>query len=70
VAGGDRVVVCIDPHYFRPTEVDLLIGEASKARRVLGWEAKTTFGTLVSRTVASDLEHAKLDVHIGNYAGE
>jgi GDPmannose 4,6-dehydratase len=67
--GTDRVVVRVDPHYFRPTEVDLLIGDAAKARRLLGWEAKTTFENLVSRMVASDLDQAKREVHMGNYTG-
>ena len=42
-----KVVVSIDPRYFRPTEVDLLIGDSSKAKKVLGWQATTTFADLV-----------------------
>ncbi len=41
-----KVVVRIDPYYFRPAEVDLLVGDASKAERVLGWKAKTKFAEL------------------------
>jgi len=52
---GD-IVVRIDPRYFRPTEVDLLLGDPSKARRVLGWHHKVTFPELVSEMVNSDLE--------------
>ena len=52
---GD-VLVRIDPRYFRPTEVDLLHGDPSKARRVLGWHHKVTFPALVSEMVNSDLE--------------
>jgi GDPmannose 4,6-dehydratase len=48
----------IDPRYFRPTEVDLLIGDAEKARRVLGWKPKVGFEELVKRMVESDLELA------------
>jgi GDPmannose 4,6-dehydratase len=48
----------IDPRYFRPTEVDLLIGNAEKARRVLGWKPKVGFEELVKRMVESDLELA------------
>jgi GDPmannose 4,6-dehydratase len=59
--------VRIDPHYFRPTEVDLLIGDASKARRLLGWEAKTTFAELVTRMVRSDLDAARREVHMNSY---
>jgi GDPmannose 4,6-dehydratase len=48
--------VRIDPRYFRPTEVDLLLGDPSKARRVLGWHHKVTFPDLVSEMVNSDIE--------------
>ena len=46
VKEGD-IVVEIDPNYYRPTEVDFLVGDPSKAKRALGWEAKTTFDELV-----------------------
>ena len=49
-------VVMIDPDYYRPTEVDLLIGDPSKAKKLLGWEAKTTFKQLVKLMIKSDLE--------------
>jgi len=48
----------IDPHYFRPAEVDSLSGDASKARRELGWEPKVTFGQLVKLMVDHDLKLA------------
>lgn len=53
----------IDPRYFRPAEVDLLIGDPSKAKKVLGWEPKTTFTELVKIMVDADLEdlQKKLD---------
>jgi GDPmannose 4,6-dehydratase len=54
-------VVKIDPTYFRPTEVDLLIGDASKARQVLGWTPKRSFAELVAEMMASDLADAKRD---------
>jgi GDPmannose 4,6-dehydratase len=47
--------VKIDPRYYRPTEVDLLIGDASKAKRTLGWEPKVSFEELVTMMVESDL---------------
>ena len=50
-----KVLVEIDPRYFRPTEVDLLVGDASKARRVLGWEPRTRFDDLVVEMVEADL---------------
>jgi GDPmannose 4,6-dehydratase len=49
----------IDPRYFRPAEVDLLIGDASKARRKLGWEPKITFKELVRTMVDADLANLK-----------
>jgi len=53
--------VAIDPRYFRPTEVDELCGDPSKARDVLGWEPTTTFPELVRIMVAADLQEAGLD---------
>ena len=46
----------IDPHYFRPAEVDLLIGDYSKAKQKLGWEPKTTFNALVRLMVDADMK--------------
>jgi GDPmannose 4,6-dehydratase len=54
-----REVVIIDPRYFRPTEVDLLVGNPAKATEVLGWKPKTTFRDLVKIMVDSDFEKAK-----------
>jgi GDPmannose 4,6-dehydratase len=48
-------VVAVDPRYFRPAEVDLLIGDATKARTILGWEPKYTLEEMVREMVASDL---------------
>jgi GDPmannose 4,6-dehydratase len=56
-----RVLVCIDPRYFRPTEVDFLLGDPSKAREKLGWEPRVSFDELVRMMVAADLEEAKKD---------
>lgn len=50
------VRVEVDPRYFRPTEVDLLVGDATKAREVLGWAPKSTFRQLVSGMVRADLD--------------
>jgi GDPmannose 4,6-dehydratase len=49
------VLVEVDPRYFRPSEVDYLLGDASKAKRVLGWEPRTSFAELVREMVAHDL---------------
>ena len=56
--GSERVLVEIDPRYLRPTEVDLLLGDASKARSKLGWTPETSFAELVDLMVDSDLQLA------------
>jgi GDPmannose 4,6-dehydratase len=48
--------VKIDPEYYRPTEVELLIGDPSKAKKKLGWAPKTKFQDLVKMMVAADFE--------------
>ncbi len=55
------VVVKIDPRYFRPTEVDTLLGDATKARTKLGWKPEISFDTLVKEMVTEDLELARRD---------
>lgn len=55
-AGSGKVLVRIDPRYFRPTEVDLLLGDPRKAHEKLGWSHTTTFRELVAEMVASDLQ--------------
>lgn len=52
-----KLLVEVDPKYFRPAEVDRLIGDPSKARDILGWEAKIDLNELVERMVKYDLEH-------------
>jgi GDPmannose 4,6-dehydratase len=54
-----QVLVAVDPRYFRPAEVDELCGDASKARRVLGWTHRTGFADLVREMVASDVAAAR-----------
>jgi GDPmannose 4,6-dehydratase len=56
-----RAIVKIDARYFRPTEVDTLLGDPSKARARLGWTAETSFERLVQEMVESDLEIARRD---------
>lgn len=55
-AGTDIVRVKINPKYFRPTEVDLLLGDSSKAQKELGWKPKVTFLELVKDMVLSDIQ--------------
>jgi len=54
-------ILSIDPRYLRPAEVDLLIGDATKAKRQLGWEPKVRFNELVRLMLAADLEGAGVD---------
>jgi len=56
---NDKLVVNINPRYFRPTEVELLIGDYAKAKKDLGWEPKTKFKDLVQLMVKSDFEKLK-----------
>ncbi len=55
----NQTVVQVRPSYFRPTEVDLLIGDSSKAEKTFGWKAKTKFGDLVKIMVDADLEFSR-----------
>jgi len=55
-AADGRVLVEVDARYFRPTEVDFLLGDPTKARRVLGWKHQTEFKDLVAEMVQSDLD--------------
>jgi GDPmannose 4,6-dehydratase len=59
-----RVLVKIDPRYFRPTEVETLLGDCSKAKEKLGWLPETSFEELVREMVESDLELARRDAHM------
>jgi len=56
-----RCVVAVDPHYFRPTEVDSLLGDAGKARAKLGWKPRVRFPELVAEMMREDLKAAERD---------
>jgi GDPmannose 4,6-dehydratase len=56
-----KTIVKVDPRYFRPTEVDTLLGDPTQARVKLGWVAETSFDQLVTDMVKADLEHARRD---------
>ena len=57
----EQVLVQVDPRYFRPTEVDSLLGDPSKAREVLGWTARIGFEEMISEMVREDLRQAERD---------
>lgn len=66
VPGGSSIkkgqrIIAVDPRYFRPTEVETLLGDASKANRCLGWKPRTDFPTLVKEMMQADLDDAKRD---------
>jgi len=60
-AANGKTIVSVDPNYFRPTEVDTLLGDSSKGKDKLGWEPKVNFEDLVKEMVHADLEDAKKD---------
>jgi GDPmannose 4,6-dehydratase len=59
-----KKVVCVDPNYFRPTEVELLIGDATKSKTKLGWEPKYDLAALVKDMMQADLELFKRDTYL------
>ena len=61
-----KVLVEVDPRYFRPTEVDQLLGDPSKAEKELGWKPTISFEELVNMMVDHDLSEVKKDVHLVN----
>jgi len=60
-ADGEKLIVAVDSRYFRPTEVETLLGDPTKAKEQLGWEPKTTFEELVAEMVREDLKTAQRD---------
>ena len=61
-----KVIIEVDPRYFRPAEVESLLGDPTKAKEKLGWQIKISFKELVKEMVQYDLEEAKKDVHLKN----
>ena len=68
VSGKEHLIIKIDSRYFRPTEVESLIGDASKANLKLGWKPKITFKELVSEMILEDLKTAEQD-ELTNFLG-
>jgi len=58
---NDKTIVAVDPGYFRPTEVDNLLGDASKAKEKLGWVPRISFKQLISEMVTEDMKEAQKD---------
>jgi GDPmannose 4,6-dehydratase len=59
-----KLIIEIDPRYYRPAEVDSLLGDASKARKKLGWKPKITFRELVKEMVSEDLKSVESEVFL------
>jgi len=67
---GESLIVAVDPRYFRPTEVETLLGDPSMAKAQLGWEPKVTFVELVAEMVREDLKTAQRDELVRDYGFE
>jgi GDPmannose 4,6-dehydratase len=65
-----NVVVAVDPRYFRPTEVETLLGDPGKAKRELGWTPRTSFDQLVREMIESDLKAAQRDALVRQHGYE
>lgn len=65
-ASTGRCIVAIDPRYYRPAEVDTLVGDATRAREKLGWQPRTTFAELVGEMVREDLKDAERERILAN----
>ena len=63
-ASTGKVLVEVDPNYYRPTEVDLLIGDATKAKEQLNWQPKVNISSLVKEMVASDVALFEKEIHL------
>jgi len=66
-AEGECVIVKVDPRYFRPTEVETLLGDPAKAKRKLGWEPRISFEELVQEMVREDLKIAERDALVNKH---
>jgi GDPmannose 4,6-dehydratase len=67
---NNNCIIAIDSRYFRPAEVETLLGDASKARQKLGWEPKISFDELVSEMVRSDMAEAEFECLIHKHDGK
>jgi GDPmannose 4,6-dehydratase len=61
---NNKAIIKVDPAYFRPTEVESLLGDATKAKRKLGWKPKITFKKLIKEMIKNDLEKAKKELNL------
>jgi GDPmannose 4,6-dehydratase len=69
-ASSGEILIKIDPRYFRPTEVELLLGDPSKAQRVLGWKHTVTFPELVTDMMSADLKLVAEEARVRGFGRE
>jgi GDPmannose 4,6-dehydratase len=62
-----KTIIKIGKRYFRPTEVETLLGDAKKAKKVLNWKPKTSFNQMVKEMVKNDLQKARLEANLNLY---
>jgi GDPmannose 4,6-dehydratase len=67
IDGDGRAVVRVDPRYFRPTEVETLLGDPTKAHAQLGWKPRITFEEMVKEMVQADLRNAERDALVNRH---
>ena len=60
---NQKIIVKIDPRYFRPAEVDILCGDASKAKKILGWQPKIKFKELIKEMIEQDMKELKIELY-------
>jgi GDPmannose 4,6-dehydratase len=63
---NNKCIVQVDSRYFRPAEVETLLGDATKAKKILGWSPEITFQELVSEMIAEDLRTAEKNLNLAN----
>ena len=67
-ADNNKIVIRVDPRYFRPTEVDSLLGDSSSAKDILGWQPETSLDELINEMIQSDLKEIKKEISLKNFS--
>tara|TARA_B100000886_G_scaffold95631_2_gene63402 strand:+ start:18454 stop:19530 length:1077 start_codon:yes stop_codon:yes gene_type:complete len=67
-ADNNKIVIRVDPRYFRPTEVDSLLGDSSSAKDILGWQHETSLDELINEMIQNDLKEIKKEISLKNFS--